>query len=31
MLTLLRLPFSPACASLRRDFASHQLGNEIGS
>src|SRR4051794_36351755 len=23
MLTLLRLPLSPACASLRRDFASH--------
>jgi len=26
MLTLLRLPLSPACASLRRDFASHGLG-----
>jgi len=26
MLTLLRLPLSPACASLRRDFAGHRLG-----
>jgi len=31
MLTLLRLPLSPACASLRRDFTTHRLGNEIGS
>jgi hypothetical protein len=29
MLTLLRLPLSPACASLRRDFAGHWWGTKL--